>query len=107
VYSPHSMNNSSVRRLAWRLALGTGLIYLAFLPPGIYSIDGNSMLAVAESIVTRHNLTVPTGLGIPGRDGQTYSSWYPLQSLLSVPAVVKVAVTNPLVGDLLIPAYRA
>jgi hypothetical protein len=88
VYSPHSMNNSNVRRLAWGLALGTGLIYLAFLPPGIYSIDGNSMLAVAESMVTRHNLTVPIGLGIPGRDGQIYSSWYPLQSLLSVPAVL-------------------
>jgi hypothetical protein len=88
VYSPHGMNNSNVRRLAWGLAIGTGLIYLAFLPPGIYSIDGNSMLAVAESIVTRHSLTVPIGLGIPGQDGQIYSSWYPLQSLLSVPAVM-------------------
>jgi len=75
------------RKLAWSLALGTALIYLAFLPPGIYSIDGNSMLAVAESIVTRHNLTVPVGLGIPGRDGLVYSSWYPLQSLLAVPFV--------------------
>jgi len=71
------------RKLAWSLALGTALIYLAFLPPGIYSIDGNSMLA----IVTRHSLTVPVGLGIPGRDGLVYSSWYPLQSLLAVPFV--------------------
>ena len=58
------MNNSSVRRLAWGLALGTGLIYLAFLPPGIYSLDANSMLAVAESVVARHNLTVPVGLAL-------------------------------------------
>jgi len=88
------MNNSSAQRLAWALALGTGLIYLAFLPPGIYSIDGNSMLAVAESIVTRHNVTVPAGLGIPGRDGQIYSTWYPLQSLLSVPFVMTASVVS-------------
>jgi hypothetical protein len=81
-------SNPSVRRLAWALALGTGLIYLAFLPPGIYSIDGNSMLAVAESAVSHHNLTVPAGLGVPGRDGQIYSTWYPLQSLLAVPLVM-------------------
>jgi hypothetical protein len=82
------MNNSDARRLAWALALGTSLIYLAFLPPGIYAIDGNSILAVAESIVTQHNLTVPAGLGIPGRNGQIYSSWYPLQSVLAVPFVM-------------------
>jgi hypothetical protein len=82
------MNNSSARRLAWTLALGTGFIYLAFLPPGIYSIDGNSMLGVAESIVTRHSLTVSAGLGLPGRDGLIYSSWYPLQSLVSIPVVM-------------------
>ena len=70
------------------MALGTALIYLAFLPPGIYSVDGNSILAVAESIVTQHNLTVPAGLGIPGRNGQIYSSWYPLQSVLAVPFVM-------------------
>src|SRR5580658_6809511 len=81
------MHDSNAKRLAWSLAVGTCLIYLAFLPPGIYSIDGNSILAVAESVVTRHNLTVPTGLGIPGRDGQIYSSWYPLQSVLAVPFV--------------------
>src|SRR5260370_16619309 len=82
------MNHSSVQRLAWSLSLGTGLIYLAFLPPGVYSVDGNSMLAVAESIVTRRDLTVPIGLGIPGRDGQIYSTWYPLQSLPYVPPAI-------------------
>jgi hypothetical protein len=76
------------------LVLGTGFIYLAFLPPGIYSVDGNSMLAVAESVVTQHNLTVPIGLGIPGRDGQAYSAWYPLQSLLSIPVVMAASVVS-------------
>jgi hypothetical protein len=88
------MINSDARRLGWALALGSGLIYLAFLPPGIYSVDGNGMLAVAESIVTQHNVTVPPGLGIPGRDGQFYSSWYPLQSLLSVPAVMAASAAS-------------
>jgi hypothetical protein len=73
--------------LAWRLAFATALLYLAFLPPGIYSDDGNSMLGVAESIVMRHNLTVTPGLGVPGRGGQIYSIYYPLQSLLAVPFV--------------------
>jgi hypothetical protein len=67
---------------------GTWLIYLAFLPPGIYSIDGYSMLAVADSLVTHHNVDVPAGLGIPGKGGLIYSSWYPLQSVLAVPVVV-------------------
>lgn len=96
VYPSLSMNNSNTRRLAWALALGTGLIYVAFLPPGIYSIDGNSILAVAESIVTRHNLTVPAGLGILGRNGQIYSSWYPLQSLLAVPFVMTASLASRL-----------
>jgi hypothetical protein len=90
------MKDSDARKLAWALALGTGLIYLAFLPPGIYSIDGNSILAVAESIVTRHDLTVPVGLGIPGRSGQIYSSWYPLQSLLAVPFVMTASLASRL-----------
>lgn len=94
VYSSQRMNHSNARRLAWALALGTGLIYLAFLPPGIYSVDGNSMLGVAESIVARHSLTVPIGLGVPGRDGQIYSSWYPLLSLLSVPVVMTASIAS-------------
>jgi hypothetical protein len=69
------------------LFLGTWLIYLAFLPPGIYSIDGYSMLAVADSLVTHHNVTVPAGSGIVGKDGKSYSSWYPLQSVLAVPVI--------------------
>lgn len=69
------------------LFLGTLLIYLAFLPPGIYSLDGHSMLRVAHSIVLNHNMSVPEELGQPGRDGQSYSRWYPLLSLLAIPFV--------------------
>jgi hypothetical protein len=45
------------------------------------------MLSVADSIVTRHDLTVPAGLGTPGRNGLIYSTWYPLQSILAIPVV--------------------
>jgi hypothetical protein len=86
-HSPSNAIPSDARRLAYPLGFAAALLYLAFLPPGIYSDDGNSMLGVAESIVTRHNLTVTPGLGIPGRNGQIYSIYYPLQSLLAVPFV--------------------
>src|SRR5215472_6438455 len=46
------------RRLAWRLTFAFALFYLAFLPPGIYSVDGNSMLGVAESLVLRHSIAL-------------------------------------------------
>jgi hypothetical protein len=74
-------------RLAFSISLGFALFFLAFLPPGIYSIDGNSMLAVAESLVTNHDVSVPPGLGSVGADGRTYSNWYPLLSLLCLPLV--------------------
>ncbi len=74
-------------KISLALGIGVGLICLAFLPPAIYSIDGNSMLAVAESLVTKHSFSVPPFLGVPGRGGYYYSVWYPLLSILSVPFV--------------------
>jgi hypothetical protein len=74
--------------IALSVSLGLALLFLAFLPPGIYSIDGNSMLAVAESLVVNHDVTVPPGLGSVGSDGRFYSNWYPLLSFLSLPLVV-------------------
>src|SRR3974390_1201874 len=76
-----------MRQRILQICAGTFLIYLAFLPPGVYSVDGNSMLAVADSLVVHHNVNVPEGLGIQGRNGLIYSSWYPLQSFLAVPVV--------------------
>lgn len=85
--SADSRKNNLETRLLVKLGLGTALVYLAWLAPGIYSVDGNSMLAVAESICISHSLAVPVGLGNPGRAGLTYSSWYPLLSFLAVPFV--------------------
>jgi len=53
----------------------------------IYSIDGNSMLAVAESLVTKGDFTVPAALGRLGRDGNYYCISYPLESIVAVPFV--------------------
>lgn len=81
------MRDDQPLRFAAYLSLGFLLFFLAFLPPGIYSLDGNSMLAVAESLVTSHSVSVPPGLGEVGTGGRIYSSWYPLLSLISVPLV--------------------
>ena len=71
-----------------RCAVGILLIDLAFFPAVIYSVDGNSMVAVAESLVTGHGFTVPLiGLGAAGRNGLFYSIWYPLLSILALPPV--------------------
>jgi hypothetical protein len=68
-------------------AVGICLTYLAFFPAVIYPVDGNSMLAVSESLITRHSFAVPiAGLGATGRDG-LYSSWYPLLSIIALPLV--------------------
>ena len=84
------------------LTLGFALIYFAFLPPGIYSLDGNGMLAVAESLVAHHSWAVPEELGVPGRGGQFFGKWYPLQSVLAVPLV---AVATEAAHILRLPAH--
>jgi Dolichyl-phosphate-mannose-protein mannosyltransferase len=84
----HAGQGTRLRGPTWLgLAISVVLIYLAFLPPGIYSIDGNAMLAVSESLVTHHSFAVPADLGMPGRDGHFFSQWYPLLSILAVPFV--------------------
>jgi len=85
-------------RMPLALGIGTGLIYLAFLAPGISNIDGLSMLTVAESLVVNHNLTVPADIGMLGRDGNSYSKLYPLLSLLAVPFVAAGVALSHLLG---------
>jgi hypothetical protein len=82
--------NAGGRRLQAPLlcAVGICLVYLAFFPAVIYSVDGNSMIAVSESLVTGHGFAVPiAGLGVIGRHGVYYSRWYPLLSILVLPLV--------------------
>lgn len=95
--------DGDARRLAWALTLGFALIYLAFLPPGIYSVDGNSMLAVAESLVTHNSIAVPSSaLGTLGPDGHVYSNWYPLLSFLAAPLV---AIAVPISRSFHVPLH--
>ena len=82
-----STERRELRKRLLFLFLGSWLIYLAFLPPGIYSIDGYSMLMSADALATRHTFELPAGSGVVGRDGRTYSPWYPLNSVLAVPVV--------------------
>jgi hypothetical protein len=68
--------------------IGICLVYAAFFPAVIYSVDGNSMVAVSESLVTGNGVTVPIlRLGAIGRHRLYYSMWYPLLSILASPAV--------------------
>ncbi len=86
---PERLDSKGARAKPRLLLLGLGalLIYLAFLPPGIYSVDGNSMLAVSDSMLHGSLHVSSPGLGIPGRNGAIYSFWYPLQSVVSLPFV--------------------
>lgn len=74
-------------RKAVLLGLGIWLVYLALLAPSFYSWDGQGMLHVAISLVQHHSLTIPASLGVPGRNDQFYSMWYPLLSFLAIPFV--------------------
>lgn len=85
-------------RMALALGAGVALIYLAFLPPGSYSLDGNAMLAVSESLITKGDFAVPPELGKPGVDGRYYSSWYPLLSIVAIPFVATGAALGETLG---------
>src|SRR6266478_7670362 len=85
-------------RLAFPLTLGFALVFTALLPPGIYSVDGNAMLAVSESLVTHRGFTVPESLGVPGVGERVYSHWYPLLSILAVPFVYAALLASRVAG---------
>jgi hypothetical protein len=80
------------------IMLGFTLVFAALTPPGIYSVDGNAMLAVAESLATHRGFTVPPDLGVPGVGGQIYSHWYPLLSVLALPFVYAALLASRLSG---------
>jgi len=57
-------------------------------------LDGDSMLAVAQSIVHDGSLAVPPELGVPGHDGETYYSKYGL--LLPLLSILPVLLAQPI-----------
>lgn len=70
--------------------VGVLLISLALMPPGNYSSDGESMLAVADSLGRHGSFAIPCDFpnALPGRGGSCYSNWYPLLSVLMAPFVL-------------------
>ena len=77
---------SAVSSAAVCLTLGIILIYLAFLKPAIWGMDGNEVLQVAHSLVTQQSFTVsPDTGGMVGVDGQSYSTRYLLLPVLLTP----------------------
>ncbi|MBT9317345.1 hypothetical protein [Leptothoe spongobia] len=74
------------------------LIYLAFLKPGIWGVDGNDMLYMSQSLIEKGNFSIPAGAGgIQGPDGQFYSIRYPLLPIVAMPFVwVGITVGNAL-----------
>jgi hypothetical protein len=81
-----------------RLFAGLGLILLALAPPLNYSADGASMLAVAQSLVHHATITVPCAVGIHGRGGACYSTFYLLLSVVLVPFVAVGRLVGQVVG---------
>ena len=70
------------------LFLAICLIYLAFLKPGIWGVDGTDMLNMSRSLIEKGNFSVPPGTGgIQGPDGQYYSIRYPLLPMVALPFV--------------------
>lgn len=76
-----------VFKISFALGIGVALIYLAFLKPAIWGLDGNEMFWVSHSLVTQGNFTVPKGAGVLGRGGYYYSIRYPLLPILATPFV--------------------
>src|ERR1019366_2774088 len=75
------------------IALDVFVFCLAFLSP-LVGLDGQSMIWVSESLITRHSVALPADLplwapliGTIGRGGQLYSDHYPLLSIVALPFV--------------------
>lgn len=74
---------------AFTIGAGATLVYLAVLAPGIYSIDGNAMLGLTESLIRHFSIVLPPDCaGVIGRGGHLYSMWYPLLSFVAIPFVL-------------------
>ncbi len=85
--------------IVFALSVGVGLIYLAFLKPVIWGIDGNEVLKVAYALVTEQRFSLPTGAGgLEGADGQSYSIRYLLLPIVISPLVAVGVVLSAWLG---------
>ncbi|AFY78830.1 hypothetical protein Ple7327_3635 [Pleurocapsa sp. PCC 7327] len=91
-------SNQQVFKISLALGIGVVLIYLAFLKPGIWGIDGNDMFWVSYSIVTEGDFSTGPQIGVLGRGGEYYSIRYPLLPILATPFVVVGIVVGNILG---------
>jgi hypothetical protein len=82
------------RAVAVRLGGVVALFLLLVGQAQVTVLDGNSMLAVAQSLVHHASLAVPENLGVTGHDGTTHYSKYGL--LLPLLSVLPVLVAQPI-----------
>ncbi|NJO94021.1 MAG: phospholipid carrier-dependent glycosyltransferase, partial [Hydrococcus sp. RM1_1_31] len=81
-------DSQQVFKISLALGIGVSLIYLAFLKPGIWGIDGNDMFWVSYSLVTEGDFSTGKTIGVLGRGGEYYSIRYPLLPILATPFVI-------------------
>lgn len=93
-----SNEHQQIFKMSLALGLGIGLIYLAFLKPGIWGIDGNEMFWVSHSLVTKGSFSIAPGAGTIGRGGEYYSIRYPLLPILATPFVAFGLIVANIVG---------
>src|SRR4051794_31733779 len=87
------------RAVAVRLGGVVALFLLLVGQAQVTVLDGDSMLAVAQSLVHHASLAVPANLGVTGHDGTThYSKYGLLLPLLSVPPVLIAQPIGALTG---------
>ncbi|MDQ3723284.1 MAG: hypothetical protein M3376_09515, partial [Actinomycetota bacterium] len=82
------------RPVAIRLGGAVALFLLLVSQAQVTVLDGNSMLAVAQSIVHDASLAVPAHLGVRGDEGMTHYSKYGL--LLPLLSILPVLVAQPI-----------
>ncbi|HEV2058408.1 MAG TPA: hypothetical protein VGR11_03560, partial [Solirubrobacteraceae bacterium] len=86
------------RGVATRLGGAVAVFLLLVGQAQVTVLDGNSMLAVAQSIVHDGSLAVPPQFGVRGDDGMHYSKYGLLLPLLSVLPVLLAQPIGALTG---------
>ncbi len=86
------------RRLAALLALACALGFLLFSEGAISGSDGEAMYETTRAVVADHDLSIPTELGIRGRDGKTFTRLGLGLPLVAIPAYVAGAAAGSLFG---------
>jgi hypothetical protein len=86
------------RRFCAYLALACAALFLLFSEGAISGSDGESMYETTRSMIVDHDFSIRSDLGIPGRDGKTYSRLGVGLPIVSAPAYIAGAGIGAVVG---------